>query len=125
MTSLQRTNARWRKQQQIDLDNQKGDAIQTHTKGPWKYRYMTALGGETRIEIFCGPHANGTETHLGLLPGWKENAANARLIAAAPALYEACLKAQAVLRVHGLVRTGEEEAYNKILAALRLADGKE
>ena len=61
-----------------------------HTPGPWSYR--GSLGPHSNPHLL-GPHVveNATGIQIAILNGWRSEVseANARLIAAAPALLEA------------------------------------
>jgi hypothetical protein len=61
-----------------------------HTPGPWSYR--GSLGPQSNPHLL-GPHVveNATGIQIAILNGWRSEVseANARLIAAAPALLEA------------------------------------
>lgn len=85
-----------------------------HTPGPW---YSLRLnGGQIAIDAKPGAHDHVTICVLGM------NAEeDARLIAAAPELLDAC---KAVVAAHGLI-TGRAEAIQKAMDAIAKAEGDE
>jgi hypothetical protein len=88
----------------------------THTPGPWRYR--GSLGPQSNPHLL-GPHVieSATGIQIAILNGWRSEVseANARLIAAAPALLEA---------LEGFVNHGtcfDEEDMDKARAAIKAA----
>lgn len=91
----------------------------THTPGPWDQRgcHFNILG--PKHEIICKPYpgtfANGTSEDEAL--------ANAKLIAAAPALLEACKLALAESETIGATTDRDSHIRYVLRAALTLATG--
>jgi len=90
-----------------------------HTPGPWSYR--GSLGPHSNPHLL-GPHVveNTTGIQIAILNGWRSEVseANARLIAAAPALLEA---------LEGFVNHGtcfDKEDMDKARAAIKAAKGE-
>ena len=99
-----------------------------HTPGPWAVcNWMVGNNVPTGETTVCGP--NGDE-HICTMDGNENNQANAHIIAAAPAMYEALLWAKQYLRMpnfhHDNSYNAEQWAgdYNKLCEALAQAEGK-
>ena len=94
------------------------------TKGPWKVEQYPDIG---ELEIW---HLSDDFVHRVCsiecqMPGFNEDEANARLIAAAPALYEALKNLVNEIAIMGDVGWYNEEGglVRKAQAALALVDG--
>lgn len=85
-----------------------------HTPGPWKHRH-TPLRGIAN-DVYCVDWSEDQEEVAEIVHG----EANARLIAAAPDLLEACETAVSILRALGHTRGG---SYEDICAAIAKATG--
>ena len=65
-----------------------------HTPGPWKIgRGSTGRGRAPTIEVRA-PHESGVDQCVATVTGIAVGTANARLIAAAPEMYEALRKSE-------------------------------
>lgn len=106
-----------------------------HTPGPWSV-YLEGpftLGGDTVAVEALTPDGMVERTVCTLLvdtddfpngPEWLEDAANARLIAAAPVLLEACKAAWELLDAWDCADEPEDEDGHKMLIALQAAIDK-
>jgi len=94
----------------------------SHTKGPWKV-YFTKDGGKI-IGIGDAEGAGVTDPHFGLWSSGEEQEANARLIAAAPDLLEACKAALSVIKANFPTEQSEFMALEKLDAAIAKAEGE-
>jgi hypothetical protein len=83
----------------------------SHTPGPWRWN-----GTNKQPKAFCYLYGPDYDVAGCALDGFTDNAANARLIAAAPDLLEACQWALSALDGLGL-----QSAEDKVRAALAQA----
>lgn len=93
-----------------------------HTPGPWKWwPDCCRVGGMVTAET--GQHI-AAPAHLG--HDVDMTGANARLIAAAPNLYEALKEAERIFRKPPTLSSAKEEirALNRMRAAMRTAEGR-
>lgn len=105
--------------------------MSTHTPGPWDFRGSLGPTGNPHLK---GPHvveaANGSQ--IAILNGWRSDVseANARLIAAAPELYDAAENALDTLLSCCVAGDGVDdrdailEAQQMLRAAIRKAMGE-
>lgn len=89
--------------------------MSNYTKGPWAYRFIN--DNEFRYEINADNNINNCIANISIINKTNDEAgANARLIAAAPELYEACIFL--LLKLNGFIGeckevTFAEKALNK------------
>ena len=91
-----------------------------YTPGPWRTEIDNVFAGPESVSIYvadCAPMG-------GPVDGTPVGIANARLIAAAPELFEALERCRARLLVVGQIGTKDEDALNMALVALNKARGE-
>ena len=97
----------------------------THTPGPWQIKHRVNIIGSTgRSVASAGGYTTNTDNGEHIL----ENEANARLIAAAPDLLEACKEAEDWLEEHGGDQNcdpGLRGLLRQVRSAIDKATGKE
>jgi len=93
-----------------------------HTLGPWHVWHETHVMGDDRLVAACGGYSNNVK------PAYDENAANARLIAAAPDMLEALKYITEQMPDHGSEADAARAAWRMLAIArdtIRKAEGKE
>lgn len=103
-----------------------------HTPGPWKWIdtefYGDPLEGPNKNCLVgppsdpdCKPYATDSSDHVVYFETPIENEANARLIAAAPELLEACEQIYHDAKIHGVL---ESNCLDRVLMAIKKARGE-
>ena len=104
------------------MKNETKEKRATFTPGPWTSEDCTPGGNKGLCFAVKSEHTIIAKT----TDGWKEAQANARLIAAAPELYEQCkLFERAIVELMMQGETGGYEELEKVREVLAQVDGGE